>query len=80
MLSFILKLIPQDYKWSIGIKKVGQMAGKAIAGLLIGSALGKKLSPEHVEAISTVGMVGTTMALEWFHDWAKLKWPDAKWL
>lgn len=74
------KLIPADYKWSVGIKKAGIMAGKAIAGLLVGSQVGAKLSPQHVEAVGTVITVLTTAGLEWLHDWAKMKYPDAKWL
>ena len=80
MLNFFWKLIPAGYKWSVGIKKAGIMAGKAITGLLVGSELGARLSPQHVEAVGIVVTVLTTAGLEWTHDWLKMKYPDAKWL
>lgn len=80
MLNWILGLIPNNYKWSVAAKNVGIIAGKAIAGLLVGSTVGAKLSPQHVEAVSTVVTVLTTAGLEAIHDWAKLKYPDSKWL
>lgn len=73
-------MIPEDYKWSVGIKKTGIMAGKAIVGLLAGTTVGHKLSPQHVDMVSTVVTVLTTAGLEALHDWAKLKWPNQKWL
>lgn len=80
MLNFFWKLIPQDYKWSVGIKKAGIMAGKAIVGLLAGTEIGAKVPPQYVEVVGTAVTVVTTAALEWFHDWAKMHYPDSKWL
>lgn len=54
------------------------MAGKALVGLLLGTTLGKKLSPEHVELVTTTVAILTTTGLEALHDWAKLKWPESK--
>lgn len=80
MLGFIWKILPKEYKFSVAFKKAGAMAGKAITGLLVGTVVGQKLSPQHVEAVSTVITVLTTAGLEAIHDWAKLKYPDQKWL
>lgn len=80
MFKFLLKLIPNEYKWSIGIKKASQAAGKFAAGLLVGSVIGQKLSPDHVKAVEAVLATLTMAGLEAFHDWAKLKYPNVKWL
>jgi hypothetical protein len=80
MFGFVWKILPDKYKFSVAFKKMGQMAGKATVGLIAGSAIGNKLSPEHFEAVSTVVTVLTTAGLEYVHDWAKMKWPDNKWL
>lgn len=80
MFKFFWNILPADYKWSVAIKKTGIMAGKAITGLLIGSTVGAKLSPQHIEVVGTVTTVLATAALEGIHDWAKLHWPNAKWL
>lgn len=80
MFNWLWNMIPDDYKWQVGIKKAGIMAGKAIAGILVGSTIGAKLSPQHVEMVGTVVTVLTTAGLEWLHDWAKMKYPDKKWL
>lgn len=80
MLNFFWKLVPPNYRWEIGIKRAGIMAGKAITGLLVGSEIGARLSPAHVGAVGAVATVLATATLEWFHDWAKMKYPNAKWL
>lgn len=80
MFDFIWKHIPEDYKWSVGIKKASQMAGKALAGLIVGSAVGKHLPPESAQYVEMGVTIMTTATLEAIHDWAKLKWPDKKWL
>lgn len=80
MIGWLWKILPDDYKFSIAFKKMGAMAAKAITGLLLGSVVGKKLSPEHIDAVGTVVTVLTTAGLEALHDWAKLKYPNASWL
>lgn len=80
MFGLLWKILPKNYKFSIAFKNVGIMAGKAVVGLLAGSVLAEKLSPEHVQAIGAVVTVATTMALEGLHDWAAVKWPNATWL
>lgn len=79
MLKFLWNMLPKDYKWSIGIKKASQAAGKFAAGLLVGSAIGQKLSPDHVKAVEAVIATLAMAGLEWGHDWAKLKWKDKEW-
>ncbi len=84
MLNFIMNLIPQDYKWSVAIKKASYTVGKlAAAGLMMGKAktlVGSHLTPDQVTEIQ--GAVGAAAAafLEGIHDWARVKWPNATWL
>lgn len=80
MLKFLWRIVPDNYKFSVAFKKIGVIAGKAVTGLLVGSVVGSKLAPQHVEAVGTVVTVLTTACLEAVHDWAKVKWPDNKWL
>lgn len=80
MLKFIWKILPSNYKFSVLFKKMGMMAGKATAGWLLGTTVGKHLSPQHIELISGAIGVITTAGLEAGHDWAKLKWPNNKYL
>lgn len=80
MIGWIWKMLPHDYKFSVAFKKIGIIAGKALTGLIVGSTLGQKLSPQNVEAVGSVLTILTTAGLEAAHDWARLKWPNAKWL
>lgn len=80
MFSFIWKLIPKDYKFSVAFKKSGQMAGKALVGFVVGTKVGRQLSPEHLQAVELAIGVLATAGLEWIHDLARMKWPNAKWL
>lgn len=84
MLSWLLKLFPQDYKWSVGIKKVAYFIGKlAAAGLAYTKAqqlqttLGIHIDPE---AFQTGVATFTGGALEAIHDWLRVKFPNVKWL
>lgn len=80
MLDFIWRHIPNDYKFDVAFKKIGAMAGKAIVGLLVGSQVAQHVPHQYIEAVGTVVTVGTTMLMEGIHDWAKMKYPNAKWL
>ena len=78
MFGFIWKVLPSNYKFNVLGRKLASMAGKATVGLLLGTAVGRKLSPEHIEAVSSTVTILTTVGLEALHDWAKLKWPKSK--
>lgn len=84
MLNWILKFIPQDYKWTVGIKKASYGAGKAISALLmygwIGEHIGSKISPDHMQAIQGLAGAATAAGLEALHDWLRVKFPSATWL
>lgn len=72
--------MPQDYKYSIAFKKTSQGIAKFVAGLIVGTSIGKTISPDHVKAVEGVVATMTMAGLEFVHDWARMKWPDKKWL
>ena len=78
MLGFIWKILPKNYKFNVVFKKAGSIASKAVVGLIVGSAIGKHLSPENIELIKNATAILTATGLEVAHDWVKLKWPNNK--
>jgi len=84
MLTWLLKLIPDDYKWSVMIKKAAYTVGKlAVAALMYGKAktiVGNQLTPDQLKMVQDTAGVVTAGFLEGVHDWAKLKWPNTGWL
>lgn len=79
MLSFLFKLIPVNYRWSVAVKNLGIGLGKVATSLLAGS-FGKDLAPEHIEAVGVAVTVLTQTGLEALHDYLRVKFPQAKWL
>lgn len=84
ILDWVIRVIPQEYKVSVAIKKAAYMVGKcAVALLMYGKMkpmIGDHLSPDQVTQIQTVSATAAAAALEGLHDWAKVKWPQATWL
>lgn len=81
MISWLWKIIPSDYKFSVAIKKVSYMAGKLVAGYLTAQLVTKgRLTPDQCTQIQLGVTTLVAGGLETIHDWAKLKWPDNKWL
>jgi uncharacterized membrane protein len=84
MLNWILNLIPADYKWSVAAKNIAYDCGKGIAMLLtygkVGHYVGSHLTPDQLAQVQVgaTALVGAGLAA--FHDWAKVKWPNATWL
>lgn len=79
MFGFLWKMVPMNYKWSVATKNIGLGLGKVATSLLAGH-FGKVLAPEHINAVGVVVTIVTQAGLEWLHDWAAVKWPNAKWL
>lgn len=83
-LSWLSGLVPAEYRTEIAIKKMSYTAGKCLAGVLVSGAakpyIGQHLSPDQVAQIQTGATVATAALLTAIHDWAKVKWPDVKWL
>lgn len=84
MLNWILKFIPQQYKWSVAIKKASYTVGKlAVALLSMGkmkTVFGDNLTPEQLTEIQAAVGAVVAAGLEGLHDWAKIKFPEVKWL
>lgn len=87
MLNWILKLIPNDYKWSIATKNIAYDLGKAAAGILSWAGavtLEKKMhitiTPDMQQEVAKVVGVLVTGALSWLHDYLQVKYPNATWL
>jgi len=81
VLNWVINLIPQQYRVSVAIKKASYMIGKLITGYATAKLVTTgKLSPEQTTQIELAITTITAGGLEALHDWAKLKWPEAKWL
>lgn len=81
ILSWITNLIPEQYRVGIAIKKASYMVGKLAAGYVTAQLVTTgKLTPEQCNQVQVAITAVTAGGLEMFHDWAKLKWPNAIWL
>lgn len=84
MINWIWNLIPAEYRWSVAIKKMSYTVGKlAIAGLMygkVGQMVGSHLTPDQMAQIQAAAAGATAALLTGIQDWAKMKWPNAKWL
>lgn len=79
--SWIVGLIPQEYKFGVAIKKASYMVGKLAAGYITASLVTKgKLTPNQCDQIQLAATTIVAGGLEAVHDWARLKWPQAAWL
>jgi len=80
-LNWLANLIPEQYRVAIAIKKVSYTVGKLAAGFLTAQLIAKgKLTPEQCGQIELATTAIVAGGLEAVHDWAKVKWPDQKWL
>lgn len=79
-MNFLLNLIPPSYKWSVGIKKVSWTIAKTGVAIVAGSKIGEKVPLEHWLIVTEVSAALIAGGMMWIHDWAKLKYPDQKWL
>lgn len=74
-------LIPDRYKASIAIKKVAYLAGKLAGGYLTAKLVTKgHITADMATQYQLEITAGVAAVLEAVHDWAKLKWPENKWL
>jgi len=84
ILSWIVNLIPAEYRIGIAIKKVSYTIGKlVVAGLMygkVGTMIGTKLTPDQVQGVQAGAAALSGAILTGIQDWAKLKWPTATWL
>jgi len=80
MLNWILKLIPEQYKWNVAVKKATWTVAKTAVALLAGTKLGKEVSPENWLTVTEVSAALMAGGMKVVHDWARLKWPNVSWL
>lgn len=81
MLNWILKFIPDDWKWNVAAKKTAYLLAKmALAGLMygkVGQHIGSRMTPEQ-QAQFQLAITGAALAgLESLHDFLKLKFPKS---
>ena len=79
-LGFVWKMLPANYRWQIAIKKASYTVAKLAVAGLVAVGVGGKVDPEHLRAFEEILALMLAGGLELVHDWAKLKFPSAKWL
>jgi hypothetical protein len=80
MINWILKLIPNDYKWSVGIKKATWTVAKTGVALLAATKVGKQVPPDQWPLLTDALAALMAGGMKVVHDWARMKWPDVSWL
>ena len=80
MISFIWKILPSNYRWTVAIKKASYTIAKLWVAGLLALGIGEKVDAEQLKAFQEGLALVIAGGLEVAHDWAKLKYPNAKWL
>lgn len=80
MLTTLWNLLPSNYKWGVAGKKVAYTVSKFGIGWLAGTKIGKTIDPQHLQAVEAVSGAIIAGAITYIHDWARVKWPDNKYL
>lgn len=80
MLGILMKLIPNDYKWSVGIKKGAWTIAKTLVALAAGTKIGEQVPPDQWLIVTEVSAALLAGGMKLVHDWARLKYPNVKWL
>ena len=81
LLDLVARLIPAQYSIKVGIKKGAYMLGKLTAGFITAKLVTTgKLSAEQCSQIEVAVTAIAAGGLELAHDWARMKFPDNKWL
>lgn len=84
LFGYVIRIVPNSWKWSIATKRIAYgLAKLAASGLSYAKAqtlmqsLGVTIDPETFQNGIALFVMA---ALEGFHDWARVKWPEAKWI
>lgn len=80
MFTWLWKVLPDQYKWSVAGKKVAYTAAKFGIGWAAGTKIGRTVSPENWQTVEAVSGALIAGGITYIHDWARLKWPNQKWL
>lgn len=81
VLDWVINLIPQQYRVGVAIKKLSYFVGKFGAGFVTAKLV--HTGSLTVDQASQVELAITTLTaggLQLLHDWARVKWPEARWL
>lgn len=79
-MSWLLGLIPADYKWSVGMKKAAWTIAKTGVAMLAGTKIGVEVSQENWLVVTEVSSALIAGAMKLVHDWARVKYPNVTWL
>lgn len=80
ILDWLAGLIPAEYSVGVAIKKVSYLAGKLLVGFVVGKLAVGRVTPDQVVQIELAVTTAVALGLEGIHDWARVKYPDVKWL
>jgi hypothetical protein len=76
-----MEIKPPNWLWTVAVKKVAYMIAKVGVGYLTAKAVTSgQLTLDQVAQMQITTTASVTAVLEAAHDWARMKWPDAKWL
>lgn len=79
MFNWILKFIPDQYKWSVAIKKSTWTIAKTGVAIVAGTKVGQAISPENWKVVTEVSAMLLAGGLKLVHDWVKMKYGDKPW-
>lgn len=79
-MKFLWNLIPNEYKWQVGLKKAAWTIAKTGIAMVAGTKIGEKVPPNQWLIVTEVSAALLAGGMKLIHDWARLKWPDKKWL
>lgn len=77
MLTWLAKLVPNQWKWSVAIKKISYTVAKlAVSGVVYLTA-GKEVDLKGFEETMAMVVGG---GLELLHDYLRMRFPESRWL
>lgn len=81
VLNWVVNLIPEQYRVAVAIKKLSYFVGKFGAGFVTAKLITSgHLTVDQASQIELAITAATAGGLQLIHDWARVKWPEAKWL
>ncbi len=80
MLTWLWKMLPENYKFSVAFKKMSWTIAKTFVALVSGTKIGSQVAPDQWLIVTEVSSALIAGGMKLVHDWARLKYPNAKWL
>lgn len=75
-----MSIIPQNWLAKVAIKKASYFVAKLVVSGITAIGIANKIPGENLLSFEATVAAVIGGGLEILHDWAKLKWPDKKWL